>query len=164
MNTIELVAEHLEALNLRFRHIEEDNLIDISFSGENTVYAGTIRVRGALVTVISHNVLVVPQARLDETIRVANLLNSTRVGLGAFWVDVKRLRVSYELPVLAPDGLTQEQVSMAMSALGQIDEYFPVFGAVVWGGQTAVSAMRGPAPEASAPVAEDEDPPLDMAV
>jgi hypothetical protein len=165
MNTIDMVAEHLEALNLRFRRYENDELIDVSFNGENTVYVGSIRVRGSLVTVIAYNVLVVPRARLDETIRVVNLLNSQRVGFGAFWVDVNRLRVCFEMPVAAPDGVTQEQISMAMSALSQIDDYYPVLGAVIWGGQTAEDAMSPPAMiESAQQTDEDADPPLDMAV
>ena len=163
MNTIDLIAEHLEALNLRFRRIDDDDLIQISFTGDNTVYEGTIRTRGALISVIAYNVLVVPRPRLAETIRVVNLLNSQRVMYGAFWVDTERLRVAFELPVAAPDGVTREQIKMAMSGLSQIDDYFPTLGAVVWGGQPAEAAMNPPAPDASAQEA-DEDPPLDMAV
>jgi hypothetical protein len=167
MNTIDMVAEHLEALNLRFRRFEDDDLIDISFTGDNTVYVGSIRVRGSLVTVYAYNVLVVPRARLEETIRVVNLLNSQRVGFGAFWVDVNRLRVCFEMPIAAPDGVTREQISMAMSALSQIDDYYPVLGAVIWGSQTAEEAMNPPV-SAEPPVILDQDedtnPPLDMAV
>ena len=128
--------------------------------------------RGSLVTVIAYNVMVVPRPRLEETIRSVNLINSRRTTYGAFWVNTERLRVAFELGIAAPDGLTQEQVSMAMTALGQVDDFYPILGAVIWGGMTAEQAMNPPQAqdedvEASdtADEHEDEDgPALDIAV
>ena len=159
MSTLAIVAEHLTALGLRFRATDDDVIL-IEFSGDNTVYRAVIEPRGPLVRVVAPTVSMIPRARLDETIRVANLLNARKVLFGGFRVDPDRPRVSFELAIAAPDGPTRDQVDLALSALSQIDEYFPMLAAVIWGGMTAETALL----TASTSQPRDEPPALDLAV
>ena len=159
MSTLAVVAEHLTALGLRYR-TTGDGVILIGFSGRNTPYEAAIEPRGPLLRVVAPTVSMIPWPRLEETIRVANLLNATKVVLGAFWVDPDRSRVSFELVSMAPDGPTRDQVDLAMSALSQIDECFPVLAAVIWGGSTAEAALLA----AGASLPREEPPALDLAV
>jgi hypothetical protein len=158
MSTIEQVAEYLTALSLRFRQPDADAIV-IGFNGENTTYEATIRLRGSLVTVTAYTVAMVPRPRIAETIRVANLLNAHKVSFGCFWVDPDRTRIAFELTVAAPGGPTREQIGMAMAALSQIDDYFPIVASVIWGGRSAEAAMGIGSQDA-----DDEPPTLDMAV
>ena len=161
MNTLELVAEHLTSLGLRFRTTEEEVIL-IEFSGDNTPYEAAIQARGPMIAVVAHTVSMVPRPRLDETIRVANLLNATKVMVGGFWVDIGRLRVAFELTIVAPDGATRNQIDLAMAALSQIDDCFPILAAVIWGGKTAEAALL--APSTTEQQEEEEPPALDLAV
>lgn len=157
MSIIALVAEHLTALGLRFRQLDEE-AISIAFTGDNTGYEAFIRARGSLVSVIAPAVAQVPRPRLDEAIRTVNLLNATRVSYGCFWVDPARSRVAFEVTIPAPEGPSQDQVGMAMAALSQIDDSFPALARVLWAGETAEGALAAP------PSAGDEPPSLDLAV
>ena len=160
MSALDLVAEHLTALGLRFRRAD-DQAIVIEFSGDNTPYEAVIQARGPVIAVTAHTVSMVPTARLDETIRIANLLNATRVMFGGFWVDPGRLRVTFELTIAAPDGPTRNQIDLGMAALSQIDTCFPILAAVIWGGRTAETALLGLNPHEQQ---DDEPPALDIAV
>ena len=159
MSTLDLIAAHLTALGLRYRSTD-DGLILIEFTGTNTRYEAAIEPCGPLVRVVAPAVSMIPRGRLDETIRVVNLLNATKVVFGGFWVDPGQSRVAFELTLAAPDGPTLVQVDLAMSALTQIDACFPTLAAVIWGGMTAEEALL--MPNAGQP--RDEPPALDMAV
>jgi len=159
VNTLERVAEHLTALGLRFR-TTDDGMLLIDFAGDNTLYQAAIESRGPMVWVVAPTVSMIPRPRLEETIRVANLLNARKVMFGGFSVDPGHLRVSFELAIAAPDGPTRDQIDLAMSALSQIDEFFPMLAAVIWGGMTAETALLA----ASASLPRDEPPALDLAV
>lgn len=158
MSTLDAVAEHLTALGLRYRMT--DGVIWVGFSGTNTLYEAAIEPRGPLVWIVAPTVSMIPRPRVEEAIRVANLLNGTKVMLGSFRVDSGRSRVSFELAITSPDGPTRDQVDLAMSALSQIDACFPILAAVIWGGMTADAALL--AAGASRP--QDEPPALDLAV
>ncbi len=158
MRTLERVAEHLTALGLRFR--TTDGVISIGFSGDNTPYEAVIRARGPMAWVVVPTVSMVPRPRLEETIRVVNLLNARKVVFGGFWVDTGRSRVVFELAVAATDGPTRDQVDLAMAALSQVDDCFPMLAAVIWGGTTAEAALLATGRGQPG----DEPPPLDMAV
>jgi hypothetical protein len=159
MSALEVVAEHLTALGLRFRRTEDQDIL-IEFSGDNTPYTAVIQARGPIVAVTAYTVSMVPSPRLDETIRVANMLNATRVMFGGFWVDAGRMRVAFELSIAAPDGPTRSQIDLGMAALSQIDTCFPILAAVIWGGKTAEVALLA----ASTNEQQEEPPALDMAV
>ena len=159
MSTLDLVAAHLTALGLRYR-ATDDGVMLIEFTGGNTLYEAAIEPRGPLVRVVVPTVSMIPGPRLDETIRVVNLLNGAKVVFGGFWVDPGRSRVSFELALAAPDGPTLDQVDFAMSALTQIDACYPILAAVIWGGMTAETALL----VASAREPRDEPPALDLAI
>lgn len=159
MRMLDRVAEHLTALGLRFR-TTDDGVILIGFSGDNTPYEAAIEARGPMVWVVVPTVSMVPRPRLEETIRVVNLLNARKVVFGGFWVDTGRSRVAFELAVVATDGPTRDQVDLAMAALSQIDEGFPTLAAVIWGGKTAETALLA----TSMGQPGDEPPALDLAV
>ena len=102
----------------------------------------------------------VPRPRLEEAIRVANLLNASKLMFGSFWIDPGRRRVAFEVTIAASDAPTREQVDLAMAALSQIDDCFPILAAVIWGGMTAEAALLS----ASTSQQQDEPPALDLAV
>jgi hypothetical protein len=159
VSTLDRIAAHLTALGLRYR-ATDDGLILIAFTGFNTRYEAAIEACGPLVRVVSPAVSMIPGARLDETIRVVNLVNATRVMFGGFWVDPGQARVAFELALAVPDGPTVDQVDLAMSALTQIDACFPILASVIWGGMTAERALLS----AGARQPPDEPPALDVAV
>ena len=158
MTTIEQIAEHLTASGLRFGR-PDDERIDIGFNGDNTSYEAIITARGYLISVVAPNVALLPDDRLDEAIRLANLLNARRMAYGCFWVEPARRRLAFEVAISAPEGPSLVQVWMAMSALNAIDDFFPAFARVLWGGASAEEALSPPNPER-----RDEDPPFDLAV
>jgi hypothetical protein len=138
MNSIDRVANHLATLQLRYDRLD-DTHIGIAFSGQHLSYRALIFVNGPLVTLTAPRITSIPDARLTEVLRLANLLNATRIRLGAFWIDPDH-DLGFELAILAPDEPTLEQVGFAMAALGVIDDFYPAFARVLWAGASAETA------------------------
>lgn len=162
MTSIDQIADHLTALGLRFRR--RDDRIDVGFDGDNVTYEAAITARPGLVSVLAWSIAVIPEARIDETIRLANLVNATRLSYGTFWVEPDDRRLAFEVPIPAPDGSAMDQVRMAMRVLGAIDVLYPAFARVIWGGMDARSALECAGSESPTAESGPEDPPLDIAV
>jgi hypothetical protein len=162
-HVIRQVAEHLAAIGYRFRI--EDGIIRAGFVGEAIAYELVIAARRPLIHVVTPRVARVPAARVDEVIRLANLVNA-RLLLGHFSVDDER-DLRHEVTVLAPGGPSLEQVGIALEARVAIDGFSPAFMRVIWGGLRAAAALAeldgadGAIPPGGEE-AEDDGPAMDL--
>jgi hypothetical protein len=163
MNGIDRIAEHLTSGRYRFRQCKGER-IDIGFDGDNTWYQAVITVRGPMVSVLVQAVIVAPRDRLEETLRLANMLNALRVPYGHFWVHPTERRLAFEVHVPVVDDVSQEQVRRSMVALGAVDYFYPLFARVIWQGMSAEEAMMSESTSNAADEHPESDPPLDLAV
>jgi hypothetical protein len=163
MNGIDRVAEHLTAGRYRFRQFKGER-IDIGFDGDNTWYQAVITVRGPMVSVLVQAVIVAPLDRVEETVRLSNMLNALRVPYGYFWVHPTERRLAFEVHVPAVDDVSQEQVRRSIVALGAVDYFYPLFVKVIWQGMSAEEAMLDEASLNATNDRPESDPPLDLAV
>lgn len=139
MGDIAPVAAHLAALGLRHQQLDDETVM-LGFSAEQTDYEVWLTRVGPLVALVATNAAVVPAARLDEAVRLANRINTTRLYWGGFCVHPESRRLTFELALPAPGGPSREQVALALGAVC-LNRYWPAFARVLWGGCDAAAAL-----------------------
>jgi hypothetical protein len=167
MNIMDDVANHLEALELRFRRLDEDHIL-LAFGVRNLSYELLIIDREPVLRFVAPSIAVIPQRRLPEVIRAANHLNALLVRWGAFWVDPEDNRLGFELAMPATDEVSRRSISCAVGAVSAVDFFFPVFAKVIWAGMGVEEALAAVSAESASTSAhadlEDDNEELDEAI
>lgn len=146
MNSFEQIAKHLNSLGLHFHTVGNEAIV-LSFSGRNVSLEVSIRVSGPIVSFIATpEVGKIDEKRVLPVILLANRLNAQRMSCGALWIHPESRKINAELAVVAPEGISQEQVKLAIAAVHAADHFFPAFAAVQWGGLSADQAFALPLP------------------
>lgn len=134
------LTTHLNALDLRFQQVDDDTVV-LNFSSTNTSYLVQLQVDGPVLSIRARSSLVVPPRRLPEALVLANHLNATVLKLGAFWIHPAERQLFFEYALVAPDGLSRDQVGWVMAVHHAVDHFYPAFAAVVWGGLSPETAL-----------------------
>jgi hypothetical protein len=140
MSELDQVATHLQTLGLHFEQLGQER-IALELVGDNARFQIFILAQDGIVSFVAPGLAIMPEHRVDDAIRLANLLNARRLQLGWFWVEPSQRRLAFEVPVQAPDGVSLEQVRRALSALRAMDFFYPAFARTVWGGMSPLAAL-----------------------
>jgi len=112
MNSLQRVSRLCEALGLSYRVVGDAVLVQFRWPAVSVV----IRAREFTVT-LERPCGVVLRSALSDAIREANRLNAQLLPLGAFWVRERDRLLSFTLPLVAPLGLTAEQLDIGLAAV-----------------------------------------------
>jgi hypothetical protein len=112
----------------------------LGFTGDNTSYEVQLTGHGPLVSLLAMTSLVVPERRVDEAVRLVNWLNATRLRWGCFWIHPKSRHLAFELAIVAPDELSQDQIALALGAV-PFDRFYPAIAKVIWANCSVAEAL-----------------------
>jgi hypothetical protein len=121
MNSLQRVGWACETIGLRFRVVGDAVLVQFGEPAMNVV----LRAREFAVT-LERPCGVILRSALADAIREVNRLNSEVLPLGAFWVRERDRLLSFTLPLLAPTGVTPEQLDIGLAAV-VLNPYPPQF-------------------------------------
>ena len=138
MSIIEQIKGYLNELDLVYTQMAPDR-VTLPYGGEHLDYLVHLVAGDPITSLYTGSLLVVPQDRLGEAMRLAGLLNVRT--LGAFLIDPESHRLIYSLPILAPGGPSRDQVGFALAARQVVDAAFPAFAAVAFGTASADEAL-----------------------
>jgi len=159
MSRMDSIEEHLTHLALKYRRVDAER-IHLGFSGPNRTWEVMLLEYGPWFTCSTVNLIQVPERRLLEVLRLINHINATRLVLGSFWIRPADQQLCFDLSVPWGDGLTTEQLDLALRATGAIDHFHPAFMRVIWGAEAAEEALAS----LTANPPEQSDDGLDLAV
>jgi hypothetical protein len=97
-------------------------------------------------------------------LRLINQLNATRIDWGAFWTRPTDQQLCFDLCLPAVEPPTCDQLRIALSVQTAVDQFYPAFMRVIWGGERtgeALAALNGEPPTEERPQDQGD---LDLAV
>ena len=140
MRDIRDIFCHLDELGLRYEQ-QDERSVALSFSGKHVSYDVFIIWLGPVLSIIATAEGRLPEACLDEAIRLANALNAQRIAWGAFWVRPDQRALGFELAMPCRAGISREDLELAFGAV-PLNHFWPAFARVAWAGLDAQQALR----------------------
>jgi hypothetical protein len=145
----------LDSMGLKYQQLDE-LCVRMGFTAPHTSYEVLLIAGGPLLSLAATAESRLPAGRMDEAVKLANLLNATRIRWGAFWVHPERRNLGFELALPSLNGVTREELGMALGAIA-LNAFWPAFARVAWAGLDAAAALDASAKEIAEDDEDDED-------